>query len=189
MAGSRVPPMVAALNRRRHAHDRHHPATRCIPRRPWRGIRAPGRTRRARRQRLGVGRRYLVRLPDDFSPTRCSVGSSPTTSASGRRSARSSTGNRGTGRSTSARSAPSPAAPGSTSRCRPAARSAPAALPPHRVSLATVGRRLVRVPDGLTGATLHDSFGWNTTLLVCIAAVALHGRDLHRGACADGDRP
>jgi cytosine permease len=24
---------------------------------------------------------------------------------------------------------------------------------------------------GLTGATLHDNFGWNTTLIVCIAAV------------------
>ena len=37
--------------------------------------------------------------------------------------------------------------------------------------LATVVVGWYAFQTGLTGATLHDSFGWNTTLLVCIAAV------------------
>ena len=37
--------------------------------------------------------------------------------------------------------------------------------------LATIVVGWYAFQTGLTGATLHDSFGWNTTLLVCIAAV------------------
>ena len=41
--------------------------------------------------------------------------------------------------------------------------------------LATVVVGWYAFQTGLTGATLHDSFGWNTTLLVCIAAVLYTG--------------
>ena len=37
--------------------------------------------------------------------------------------------------------------------------------------LATVVIGWYAFQTGLTGATLHDSFGWNTTLLVCVAAI------------------
>lgn len=37
--------------------------------------------------------------------------------------------------------------------------------------LATIVVGWYAFQTGLTGATLHDSFGWNTTLIVCIAAV------------------
>ena len=37
--------------------------------------------------------------------------------------------------------------------------------------LATIVVGWYAFQTGLTGATLHDSFGWNTTLLICIAAV------------------
>jgi cytosine permease len=37
--------------------------------------------------------------------------------------------------------------------------------------LATIVVGWYAFQTGLTGATLHDSFGWNTTLLVCLAAI------------------
>lgn len=41
--------------------------------------------------------------------------------------------------------------------------------------LATVVVGWYAFQTGLTGSTLHDSFGWNTTLLICIAAVLYTG--------------
>ena len=41
--------------------------------------------------------------------------------------------------------------------------------------LATVVVGWYAFQTGLTGATLHDTFGWNTTILVCIAAILYTG--------------
>ena len=79
--------------------------------------------------------------------------------------------------------------PGSTSRCRRGAPSAPEGFAIASGFLATIVVGWYAFQTGLTGATLHDSFGWNTTLLIVHRRRALHGGDVRRSAGADRDRP